>query len=178
MANRRWVYRMSYLHSFYHTGPYAYLMSKVYEKLGLTKEDVQPLKDVLYAKERWTGTPYESNINDRLRKIPVFDKLGCFSTFKAQRPGLWDDPLLRQNVLARKWNRQMLYSGDIPVNWSGFGFDSLQQMEAWFDDEEELRILKKFGFNLNAKKIDSRHVIQGLKQVWVVQPKVDIHVRH
>lgn len=171
MNNKKWVHRVAFGDIFYNVGPYAYIQHKLYEKHGLKKEDVEPLNKVMVAKERWAGSKFEFGMNKRLETIPGFQQYGCFSTFKARRPGPWDDPLLKQNLRSRNITRLKIHSVRATLKWDCFGFDSEQQMNAWFDDEEENKLLKDFGFRVHSRKVPAECVIPGLRQVWVMMMK-------
>ncbi len=166
MNNRRRIYRIA-KGNFYGMGPYGYLIHKIYEQEGLTFDDVKTLKDKLYSKERWAGHKYENNIIDILKKYPVFVERGCFSTFKTQRPGPWDDPLLKYNLLKKFGTRDNLHKQK--YRWTGFAFDSKYQMNKWFNDSEELEMLSKFGFNVFDELIEEKHIMFGLKQIWILK---------
>lgn len=167
MNNRRWVHRLAKGGSFYNVGPYGYFLHKVYKKEGLTEAEVEPLRRVLISKERWTGSSIEKRIVELLSKYPIFGQQGCFSSFTAHRPGPWDDPLLKHNLRIRNLDRAKLKAMK-PV-WSGFGFDSHVQLHNWFNDKEELELLHEYGFKLHSLKLAARDVVQGLKQVWVIE---------
>jgi hypothetical protein len=148
-------------------GPYGYLMHKMYEKEGLSEEDVKPLKELLISKERWANTPLNETIKDKLNRIPVFEQKGCFSTYKAQRPGVWDDPVLKHNLYLKGFDREKL--SKYQCGKSFFAFDSVEQLNNWFNDMDELKLLNKFGFNLQVQRVNAKDVFFGLKQVWVVE---------
>jgi hypothetical protein len=152
-------------------GPYGWLMNKVYEKEGKTSDDVKVLSDLLYSKERWSNHVYSGKINSVLSKYPVFEEYGCFSTFKAQRPGPWDDPLMKQNLIKRFGRRLEL--GKMKFRKTMFGFDSEQQMNNWFDDPYEIKILKEFGFDIYKERVKTSDIVFGLKQVWVLEGQIN-----
>lgn len=167
MNNKRWVYRIAKGSSFRNTGPYGYLAKKLYEQEGLTKEQIKPVKDLMYSKERWTGHVYEDNVNEVLSKYPVFKEYGCFSTYKVQRPGPWDDPVMKQNILNRFGSRMKLNGRRF--KWTGFAFDSLEQLYKWFNDEKELKLLMNLGFKIHSEKVDQKSIVNGLKQIWILE---------
>lgn len=148
-------------------GPYGYLLHKIYEKEGLTEDDVKPLKDLLCSKERWENTPLSKTIKDKLNNIPIFEKKGCFSTYKVQRPGPFDDPVLKHSLYLKGFDREKLSNHSCTSSF--FGFDSVEQLNNWFDDMDEIMLLRKYGFNLQVGKVKMKDVFFGLKQVWVVE---------
>jgi len=89
------------------------------------------------------------------------------STFKTQRPGPWDDPLLKYNLLKKFGTRDNLHKQK--YRWTGFAFDSKYQMNKWFNDSEELEMLRKFGFNVFDELIEEKHIMFGLKQIWILK---------
>lgn len=170
MNNKRWTYRLAKGDSFYNTGPYGYLINKIYEKEGKTKEQIQPFKDLLLSKERWSGHKYEGKISEVLGKYPIFEKYGCFSSYKTKRPGPWDDPLLKYNLLNRFGDRLNVNMNK--CGWHGFAFDSLQQLHKWFDDERELKMLMSLGFRIHSEKVNQKDIVHGLKQIWILKDKI------
>jgi hypothetical protein len=97
MNNRKKVYRIA-KGSFTGVGPYEYLNHKLYKQEGLSESDVKSLGDLLLKKERWTSHPRSKEVIEKINKVRAFQELGCFSTFKAQRPGVWDDPVLKHSI--------------------------------------------------------------------------------
>jgi len=166
MNNTKTVYRYS-KGEWPGVGPYGYLINKLYKQEGLTDDDIKPLKELLISKERWVNTPLNETISDKLKKYPIFDKKGCFSTYKAQRPGPWDDPILKHNLQRRGFDKERLNNTSISNHF--FAFDSMEQLDNWFNDKEELKLLHKYGFTLHIGKVKMKDVIFGLKQVWVAE---------
>lgn len=167
MNNKRWVYRIAKGNSFYNIGPYGYLMNKLYEKENIPEHLIQQIKTILFSKERWYGHSYERNICEVLNRYPVFTERGCFATYKAHRPGPWDDPVLKHNILARFGNRKKL--SEHKFKWNGFAFDSLEQMGNWFNDSMELKLLMNLGFKIHSEKINQKYIVEGLKQIWILK---------
>lgn len=170
MNNKRWTYRLAKGDSFYNTGPYGYLRNKIYENEGKTVEELKPLKELMVSKERWSGHKYEGRINEVLDKYPVFEKYGCFSSYKIQRPVPYDDPLLKYNLFKRFGNRENI--NKLKLQWHGFAFDSLDQLHKWFDDEKELKMLMNLGFRVHCEKVNQSDIIHGLKQIWIIKDKI------
>jgi len=166
MNNKRRVYRIAKGH-FYASGPYGYLTRKMYEWEGKTIDEIMDLKTRLWRKERWHGHKYEGEINKILEKYPVFVNEGCFSSFRVQRPGPFDDPLMKHNIRRRFGSRSNLSKHKF--HWHGFAFDSMKQLENWFDDPEELEILKKHGFDIYDDVVPEKYIIHGSKQIWILK---------
>ena len=164
MNNTVTVYRME--HRNIPIGPYGYITNKVYERLGLSKKDVQPLIDVLHSKERWNVNPSQKGILERILKNPVWEPSGVCSSFKVHRPGPWDDPVMKANLRKRfgKEPRLKLIATKFISHF--FCFDSMDQFNAWFNDQEELEVLKLFGFELKTFKVKNKNLVRGLKQAW------------
>lgn len=167
MNNKRWAHRLAKGTSFYNIGPYGYLIKKLYEQEGITKDQIQPIKNLMLSKERWSGHVYEGNLNKILSQYPIFEEKGCFSTFKTQRPGPFDDPIMKQNIINRFGGRDKLKNWKF--KWNGFAFDSLDQFYKWFDDEKELKMLMNLGFRIHSEKVNQSEIIHGLKQIWILQ---------
>jgi hypothetical protein len=165
MNNKTWVYRFS-KPDFWGVGPYGYMLRKIYLREGLVDNDIKELKDTLWKKERWYGHKYQDNINSILHQYQAFRENGCFSSYKTHRPGPWDDPLMKYNLRNRFGSRENL--SKYISKWNGFGFDSMRQLENWFNDPEEIKLLNKFGFKLYREKIETKNIIFGDKQVWVI----------
>jgi hypothetical protein len=165
MNNRKKVYRIA-KGSFTGVGPYEYLNHKLYKQEGLSESDVKSLGDLLLKKERWTSHPRSKEVIEKINKIGAFQELGCFSTFKTQRPGIWDDPVLKHNIRKKYKNRLDLNEKERGKYRSAF--DSEHQMKKWFDDPEELNLLSKLGFSIYTKKIPTEKVFFGQKQVLVI----------
>jgi hypothetical protein len=168
--NKKRIYRIA-KGGFPGIGPYGYLRHKLYEQEGKTEDSpsIKLMKQILVLKERWTDTKFESgdSIKEKMERYPIFSEQGCFSTFKAQRPGPYDDPLMKYNLRNRFGCRREVNS--IKAQRHFFAFDSKEQMNKWFDDPEELAILKENGFDIFEETVNLKDVIFGLKQVWVVE---------
>ena len=169
--NKKTIYRIA-KGSFPGVGPYEYLRHKLYEQEGMTEDEpsIKLMKELLFSKERWSNTNFKSGdtIKEKLDRYPIFSEQGCFSTFKTQRPGPFDDPLLKQNIRNRFGSRETLMSG-VRIKRHFFAFDSKEQMYKWFDDPKELIMLKESGFNIFEEKVKLKDVIFGLKQIWVAE---------
>jgi hypothetical protein len=147
-------------------GPYSYWIHKIYEREGKTFEDIKSIRELMYSKERWYGHKYDDNIREVLDKFPVFKEQGCFSTFLTQRPGPWDDPLMKYNLRKRFGSREKMLG--FKPTYQGFGFDSEEQMGNWFNDPLELKALFDLGFIIRKYRVKEKDIIFGLKQVWVI----------
>jgi hypothetical protein len=169
--NKKRIYRIA-KGGFPGIGPYGYLRHKLYEQEGKTEDDpsIKLMKELLVLKERWSNTKFESGdtIKEKIERYPIFSEQGCFSTFKTQRPGPFDDPLLKQNIRNRFRSRENLMSG-VKIKRHFFAFDSKEQMDRWFDNSEELTMLRENGFDIFEETVKLKDVIFGLKQVWVVE---------
>jgi len=169
--NKKKIYRIA-KGGFPGTGPYGYLRHKLYEQEGKTENDpsIKLMKKVLVLKERWSDIKFESGdtIKEKIERYPIFSEQGCFSTFKTQRPGPFDDPLLKQNIRNRFGSRENLING-VKVKRHFFAFDSKEQMHKWFDDPEELAILKENGFDIFEERVKVKDIVFGLKQIWVLE---------
>jgi hypothetical protein len=169
--NKKRIYRIA-KGEFPGIGPYGYLRHKLYEQEGKTEDSpsIKLMKQILVLKERWEDTKFESGdtIKEKMERYPIFSEQGCFSTFKTQRPGPYDDPLLKQNIRNRFGSRENLMSG-VKIKRHFFAFDSKEQMDKWFDDPKELAILKENGFDIFEETVNLKDIVFGLKQVWVVE---------
>lgn len=169
--NKKRIYRIA-KGGFPGIGPYGYLRHKLYEQDGKTEDSqsIKLMKQILVLKERWSDTKFESgdSIKEKMERYPIFSEQGCFSTFKTQRPGPYDDPLLKQNIRNRFGSRENLMSG-VKIKRHFFAFDSKEQMNKWFDDPKELAILKENGFDIFEETVNLKDIVFGLKQVWVVE---------
>jgi hypothetical protein len=169
--NKKKIYRIA-KGGFPGTGPYGYLRHKLYEQEGKTENDpsIKLMKKVLVLKERWSDIKFESGdtIKEKIERYPIFSEQGCFSTFKTQRPGPFDDPLLKQNIRNRFGSRENLING-VKVKRHFFAFDSKEQMHKWFDDPEELAILRENGFDIFEERAKVKDIVFGLKQIWVLE---------
>lgn len=172
MKNNNWrtVYRVS-KGEFPGVGPYRYFNNKMFEEEGKNENDpiISEAKNILVSKERWTDSPLKDvkSAIERIKQHPVFVEHGCFSSFKCQRPGPWDDPLMKYNLRNRfgsrlKLNQQRVYR-------SYFAFDSIEQMNEWFNDPKEFEMLKQLGFKVVSRKVREKDIIFGAKQVWVIE---------
>lgn len=164
MNNKKTIYRVAQ-GSFYGVGPYKYLNDKYYENDGFSYTDVSRLIERLYSKERWSN---DVTILDKINKCSVYTKHGIFSTFNTNRPGAFDDPMLKDSINKRYGSREQL--SQVHMSWHGFGFDSKEQLEHWFNDPIELLYLKKFGFSVFRERIKTSNILFGWKQVWVLIP--------
>lgn len=157
----------------YGIGPYGYLMNKNYEKLeGKSEEDVANIKEILYSKERWSNSKLKDSILDILHKHEfVMLKTGCPSTFFAKRPGPWDDPVIKYNLIKRFGNSPRTELVNPKRRWAAnfFAFDSEEQMHNWFDTAEDWSVLKEYGFEVYKERVQAKWVVPGLKQVWYLE---------
>jgi len=169
--NKKRLYRIAKGH-FQGMGPYGYLRHRLYEQEGKTEDSpsIKLMKQILVLKERWTDTKFESGdlIKEKIERYPIFAEQGCFSTFKAQRPGPYDDPLLKQNIRNRFGSRENLMNR-VKIKRHFFAFDSKEQMNKWFDDQKELAALKENGFDIFEETVKVKDIVFGLKQVWVAE---------
>jgi hypothetical protein len=168
--NKKRIYRIA-KGGFPGIGPYGYLRHKLYEQEGKTEDSpsIKLMKQILVLKERWSDTKFESGdtIKEKMERYPIFSEQGCFSTFKAQRPGPFDDPVLKQNIRNRFGCRREVNKTIVKRHF--YAFDSKEQMDKWFDDPKELAILKENGFDIFEETVNLKDIVFGLKQVWVVE---------
>jgi hypothetical protein len=168
--NKKRIYRIA-KGGFPGIGPYGYLSHKLYEQEGKTEDSpsIKLMKQILVLKERWSDTKFESGdtIKEKMERYPIFSEQGCFSTFKAQRPGPFDDPVLKQNIRNRFGCRREVNKTIVKRHF--YAFDSKEQMDKWFDDPKELAILKENGFDIFEETVNLKDIVFGLKQVWVVE---------
>lgn len=126
-------------------GPYTFL--KLLKNITFVdnkdKEEWDKLRHLLARNEPFSTNPKKA----RLAKI------GLFSTFKDKRPGPREDPYLRGKMPIKK---KLLDNPYI------YGFDSISQLNAWFDDKEEREQLHKLGFGISVYY--SKEVLPGLRQ--------------
>lgn len=168
MNNRVTIYRLCNTDN---CGPYGYLMHKLYERVGLKYEDVHELDQVLRKKERWSVSEKLTSILDKIKGHPAWESAGVPASYKVHRPGPWDDPVMKDNLRKRFGPNPRSEMANRKFKGWAFGFDSIEQFRAWFNDPEELRLLEKHGFKLRTFRVDRKHLVYGLKQVWYLEEK-------
>jgi hypothetical protein len=159
MSNKR-IFRIA-KNEFFGMGPYCYFNLHT-DKDSMSNEE-KYLNYLIISKERWFNSKVD--IWEKIKKYPIFENQGIFSSFKTHRPGIWDDPVLKQSI-SNKYPYRIKDFKDKNVVYKS-GFDSLQQLKNWFNDEEELSLMFSLGFRVYSKLIPTNKIFYGLKQVLI-----------
>jgi hypothetical protein len=161
MNNKRNIYRVHHQDNIL-LGPYLYAIKN-------KTNDPELLNKLLSNEDVWhkIRPGYKlDKINEKLSKIKVFSEEGCFTCYRAKRPGPWDDPDLKANLRSLGINRQKMINEKL-CNY--FAFDSEEQLFNWFDDIDEMGMLMDRGFVISKIKENSSNIVQGLKQVLILK---------
>lgn len=105
-----------------------------------------------------------ANANPKKERLA---KIGLFSTFVDRRPGPREDPGLRG---------KLTFQPMLLDNPYVYGFDSLQQLNDWFHDDEEREQLHTCGFGIGVYYVTN--IIKGLRQSVVPKDAIMRFLRH
>lgn len=175
--NTHWVFRLEHtsikFDAVYGIGPYHFMNNIRYDefktrpdiKLILEKVDdidIKRLRGLMEAQE--SSTELKKKYKEHYKFEPTCNFSGKVlpCSFSVKRPGPWNDPLLHQSFV----NRGIDLLKD-KLN-AIFGFESNEQLHKWFDDPIELEILKRLGFDIVPRKIDSNKILFGMRQCCIV----------
>jgi hypothetical protein len=157
MSKIKSVYRIHHKNWFWH-GPYQY--AKMLKAGGHDE-----LLNLLETKECWyEKRPQYIHLMKKLSNHSTFIKNGCFTCWDAQRPGPWDDGLLKHNLRTRGIDRFNLDKKHL-----FFGFDSMEQLKKWFNDPKEWELFDKYGLIISRLRVRADKVIYGDRQVLVIK---------
>ena len=124
------------------------------------------LCDILLPKEPWNCEyKHKRHLLDNLYKSDHINKFGNFSSFKMRRPGLFEDPILKDWVIKNKLNRHLINENKL-VKY--FCFSDEQQMNKWFDSNELQKLISDFPFEISKVKEPKNKVIIGYRQAIVL----------